>query len=152
MAGSLEFRLAGLFGVNIQCPQRIVTEHGSLRKRRDEKTGDVVFDSESKVQLEMFRELRTIESIGKCRMTLNVDNDHPVEIDPAKPPHPDHGYAVTSYSSPGQTADRVLINVDTELGAEDLLMIALIMSLFRAGRRMRNSSHMTGSSLRSTEA
>jgi ATP-dependent exoDNAse (exonuclease V) alpha subunit len=28
---------------------------------------------------------------------------------------------VTSYSSQGQTADRVLINVDTELGAKDLL-------------------------------
>ena len=36
-------------------------------------------------------------------------------------PHLDHGYAVTSYSSQGQTADRVLINVDTELGAKDLL-------------------------------
>ena len=31
------------------------------------------------------------------------------------------GYAVTSHSSQGQTADRVLINVDTELGAKDLL-------------------------------
>ena len=28
---------------------------------------------------------------------------------------------MTSYSSHGQTADRVLINVDTELGAKDLL-------------------------------
>src|SRR6202042_451740 len=33
----------------------------------------------------------------------------------------DHGYAVTSHSSQGQTADRVLIQVDTELGAKDLL-------------------------------
>jgi ATP-dependent exoDNAse (exonuclease V) alpha subunit len=33
----------------------------------------------------------------------------------------DHGYAVTSHSSQGQTADRVLIYVDTELGAKDLL-------------------------------
>jgi hypothetical protein len=31
------------------------------------------------------------------------------------------GYAVTNHSSQGQTADRVLINVDTELGAKDLL-------------------------------
>jgi hypothetical protein len=29
-------------------------------------------------------------------------------------PHLDHGYAVTSHSSQGQTANRVLINVDTE--------------------------------------
>ena len=31
------------------------------------------------------------------------------------------GYAVTSHSSQGQTADRVLIHTDTELGAKDLL-------------------------------
>jgi hypothetical protein len=33
----------------------------------------------------------------------------------------EYGYAVTSHSSQGQTADRVLINVDTELAAKDLL-------------------------------
>ena len=38
-----------------------------------------------------------------------------------KNPHLDHGYAVTSHSSQGQTADRVLIHADTELGAKDLL-------------------------------
>ena len=31
------------------------------------------------------------------------------------------GYAVTSHSSQGQTADRVLTHVDTELGAKGLL-------------------------------
>ena len=31
------------------------------------------------------------------------------------------GSAVTSHSSQGQTADRVLTHVDTELGAKDLL-------------------------------
>ncbi len=45
----------------------------------------------------------------------------PVEIDLAKHPHIDHGYAVTSHSSQGQTANRVLVHVDTELGAKDLL-------------------------------
>ena len=36
-------------------------------------------------------------------------------------PHLDHGYAVTSHSRQGQTAERVLIHVDTELRAKDLL-------------------------------
>jgi ATP-dependent exoDNAse (exonuclease V) alpha subunit len=67
------------------------------------------------------RELGTVESIGDSRMTLKMDSGRSVEIDPAKHPHLDHGYAVTSHSSQGQTADRVLINVDTELGAKDLL-------------------------------
>ena len=54
-------------------------------------------------------------------MRLKFDNDRNVSFDPQRYPHLDHGYAVTSYSSQGQTADRVLINVDTELGAKDLL-------------------------------
>jgi len=68
------------------------------------------------------RELGTIESIGEDgRLRLNMDNGRPVELDPRKHPHLDHGYAMTSHSSHGQTADRVLIHVDTELGAKDLL-------------------------------
>ena len=55
------------------------------------------------------RELGTVESIGESRMTLKMDSGRSVEIDPAKHPHLDHGYAVTSHSSQGQTADRVLI-------------------------------------------
>ncbi len=68
-----------------------------------------------------YRELGTVESIGEGRMSLKLDDGRTVEIDPAKHPHLDHGYAVTSHSSQGQTADRVLIHVDTELAAKDLL-------------------------------
>ncbi len=68
------------------------------------------------------RELGTIESIAQDgTMRLKLDNDRSISFDPQRHPHLDHGYAVTSYSSQGQTADRVLINVDTELGAKDLL-------------------------------
>ena len=54
-------------------------------------------------------------------MTLKMDSGWAVSIDPKEHPHLDHGYAVTSHSSQGQTADRVLIHIDTELGAKDLL-------------------------------
>lgn len=68
------------------------------------------------------RELGTITSIGdERRMALKMEDGRLVEIDPAKHPHLDHGYAVTSHSSQGQTAERVLVHVDTELGAKDLL-------------------------------
>ena len=72
------------------------------------------------------RELGTVEGIGQDgRMSLKMDGgcpeDRVVELYPATHPHLDHGYAVTSHSSQGQTADRVLIHVDTELGAKDLL-------------------------------
>jgi conjugative relaxase-like TrwC/TraI family protein len=68
------------------------------------------------------RELGTVEGIGQDgRMSLKMDGGREVELDSVKNPHLDHGYAVTSYSSQGQTADRVLIPADTELGAKDLL-------------------------------
>jgi ATP-dependent exoDNAse (exonuclease V) alpha subunit len=67
------------------------------------------------------RELGTVEAIGGGRMSLKFDDGRRVNIDPATHPHLDHGYAVTSHSSQGQTADRVLIHVDTELAAKDLL-------------------------------
>ena len=49
--------------------------------------------------------LGTVESIGESQMTLRMDSGRSVEIDPAEHPHLDHGYAVTSHSSQGQTAD-----------------------------------------------
>jgi hypothetical protein len=67
------------------------------------------------------RELVTIESIdGNGQLRLKTDGGRAVELDTHKHPHIDYGYAMTSHSSQGQTADRVLIHVDTELGAKDL--------------------------------
>jgi conjugative relaxase-like TrwC/TraI family protein len=68
------------------------------------------------------RELGTIKSIEEDgRLRLRMDSGRTVELDPPKHPHLDHGYAMTSHSSQGQTGDRVVIHVDTELGAKDLL-------------------------------
>ena len=85
-------------------------------------TGDRVQLTAPSAELKLAnRELGTVEGIGEFRMALRMDDGRFVEIDPAKHLHLDHGYAVTSHSSQGQTADRVLIHVDTELGAKDLL-------------------------------
>jgi conjugative relaxase-like TrwC/TraI family protein len=68
------------------------------------------------------RELGTVEAIGQDgQMRLKMDGGRDVHLDPREHPHLDHGYAVTSHSSQGQTAERVLIHVDTELAAKDLL-------------------------------
>jgi ATP-dependent exoDNAse (exonuclease V) alpha subunit len=68
------------------------------------------------------RDLGTVGSIAQeGRMRLRLDDKRSVDFNPQRHPHLDHGYAVTSYSSQGQTADRVLVHVDTELGAKDLL-------------------------------
>ena len=68
------------------------------------------------------RELGTVQSFtDDGRMSLQMDSGRSVSIDPGEHPHLDHGYAVTSHSSQGQTADGVLIHIDTELGAKDLI-------------------------------
>jgi conjugative relaxase-like TrwC/TraI family protein len=68
------------------------------------------------------RELGVISGIDDAgRLNLNMDSGRLLQIDPNKHPHLDYGYAMTSHSSQGQTANRVLIHVDTELAAKDLL-------------------------------
>jgi len=68
------------------------------------------------------RELGTIEGTNRDgRLHLMMDSGRAVELDSSRRLHLDYGYAVTSQSSQGQTADRVLIHVDTELVAKDLL-------------------------------
>jgi len=62
-----------------------------------------------------------VASDFRLRLRLKTDSGRTVELDPRKHLHLDHGYAMTSHSSQGQTADRVLIHVDTELGAKELL-------------------------------
>ena len=68
------------------------------------------------------RELGTVEGIGQHgQVRLKMDVGRDLQLDHRQHPHLDHGYAVTSHSSQGQTAERVLIHVDTELAAKDLL-------------------------------
>jgi ATP-dependent exoDNAse (exonuclease V) alpha subunit len=67
------------------------------------------------------RELGSVAGIDDAgRVSLHMDSGR-VQINPNKHPHLDYGYAMTSHSSQGQTASRVLIHVDTELLAKDLL-------------------------------
>jgi conjugative relaxase-like TrwC/TraI family protein len=68
------------------------------------------------------RELGTVKDISPGgAMRLKLDSGREMNLNPERYPHIDHGYAVTSYSGQGQTADRVLVHVDTNLAARDLL-------------------------------
>jgi ATP-dependent exoDNAse (exonuclease V) alpha subunit len=64
------------------------------------------------------RDLAIIDSIapdgsGNTRIKARLDSGREVDFDPAKHRHFDHGYAVTSHSSQGLTAERVLVHADT---------------------------------------
>jgi len=61
------------------------------------------------------RELATIESISPTGvLAVRLEKGGTVKFDPAENRHFDHGYAMTSHSAQGVTAEHVLINADTE--------------------------------------
>ncbi|HKV80416.1 MAG TPA: hypothetical protein VJP02_19865, partial [Candidatus Sulfotelmatobacter sp.] len=60
------------------------------------------------------RDLAVIESIGSAgQITARLDNSRRLDFNASEHRHFDHGYAVTSHSSQGLTAERVLVNADT---------------------------------------
>ena len=67
------------------------------------------------------RDLGTLQRIGgDGRITVLMDGkkEKTITFDPRKMRHFDHGYAVTSHSSQGLTAERALVNMDTEVHPE----------------------------------
>lgn len=68
------------------------------------------------------RELGTIEKIdARGNLQIRLDSGRTVKFNIRQNPHIDHGYVVTSHSSQGQTADRVLIHIDTSQAGEKLV-------------------------------
>jgi conjugative relaxase-like TrwC/TraI family protein len=68
------------------------------------------------------RELGTVQDIDSIgNLKLQMDSGREVRFNVRQHPHLDHGYAVTSHSSQGQTADRVLIHVDSAQARSELL-------------------------------
>ena len=62
------------------------------------------------------RDLAAIESIAPDgRVTARLESGREISFDPTVHRHFDHGYAVTSHSAQGLTAERVLVNADTSV-------------------------------------
>src|SRR6266567_1346726 len=81
------------------------------------------------------RELGTIDKIDdSANLQLRLDSGRTVEFNIKNNPHFDYGYAVTSHSSQGQTADRVLVHVDTEQAGEKLVNRRLAYVAVSRGR------------------
>ncbi|HEX4029193.1 MAG TPA: MobF family relaxase [Terracidiphilus sp.] len=67
------------------------------------------------------RDLGTLQEIdkdGKVTIRMDGGKEKTVTFDPREMRHFDHGYAVTSHSSQGLTAERVLVNMDTDVHPE----------------------------------
>jgi ATP-dependent exoDNAse (exonuclease V) alpha subunit len=81
------------------------------------------------------RELGTIDKIDDCgNLQLHLDSGRTVAFNIKENPHLDYGYAVTSHSSQGQTADRVLVHIDTEQAGEKLVNRRLAYVAVSRGR------------------
>lgn len=81
------------------------------------------------------RELGRVERINKTgRMDVRFDSGRTASFEPRERRHPDYGYAVTSHSSQGQTADRVLVHVETERASEQLVNRRLAYVAVSRGR------------------
>jgi len=67
-------------------------------------------------------------------LQVRLDSDRDVQFNIREHPHVDYGYAVTSHSSQGATADRVLVHVDTEQAHDQLVNSRLAyVSVSRGG-------------------
>ncbi len=79
------------------------------------------------------RDLAVIEAIHPDgRVTAILSDDRQVEFKAREHPHFDHGYAVTSHSSQGLTAERVLVHADTSVHPDLLNSRFAYVSVSRA--------------------
>jgi ATP-dependent exoDNAse (exonuclease V) alpha subunit len=103
------------------------------------------------------RDMGTIERIDANQISVKMDGakERTVTFDVAQMRHFDHGYAVTSHSSQGLTADRVLVNMDTNVPPELINTRFAYVSVSRASEtpacgtaspRSANSRRSTSSS------
>jgi conjugative relaxase-like TrwC/TraI family protein len=79
------------------------------------------------------RDLAVIGSITpEGRVTARLDNNRQIEFSAEEHRHFDHGYAVTSHSSQGLTAERVLVHADTSVHPDLLNSRFAYVSISRA--------------------
>jgi len=117
-------------------PRRL---HGVTLYRETERAfseGDrVQFTAPNREQHIANRELGSIEKIDESgNLQLRLDSGRTITFNIRENPHLDYGYAVTSHSSQGQTADRVLVHVDTERAGEKLVNRRLAYVAVSRGR------------------
>ncbi len=96
-------------------PRRLAGVSVYREVARDFSAGDrIQFTAPDKALGVANRDLAVIESIGPDgQITARLDNNRRIEFNASEHRHFDHGYAVTSHSSQGLTAERVLVNADT---------------------------------------
>jgi ATP-dependent exoDNAse (exonuclease V) alpha subunit len=103
---------------------------------RDFSTGDrLQFTAPYREEHIANLQLGTIERIdSEGNLQVRLDSGQQVQFNIREHPHIDHGYAATSHSSQGATADRVLVHVDTEHAHDQLVNSRLAYVSVSRGR------------------
>ena len=103
---------------------------------RDFSTGDrVQFTAPYRDERIANRQLGTVEQIdAEGNLQIRLDSGRDAHFNIHEHPHLDYGYAVTSHSSQGATADRVLVHVDTEQAHDQLVNSRLAYVSVSRGR------------------
>jgi conjugative relaxase-like TrwC/TraI family protein len=104
--------------------------------KRDFSTGDrVQFTAPYREEHIANRQLGTVEHIDvEGNLQIRLDSGREAHFNIHERPHVDYGYAVTSHSSQGATAERVLVHVDTEQAHEQLVNSRLAYVSVSRGR------------------
>jgi ATP-dependent exoDNAse (exonuclease V) alpha subunit len=82
------------------------------------------------------RDLAVVEAVHPDgRLSARLDNNRQIEFNAIEHRHFDHGYAVTSHSSQGLTAERVLVHADTSVHPDLLNSRFAYVSMSRASHQ-----------------
>ena len=117
-------------------PQRLYGVSVYREEQRSFSEGDrVQFTAPNRADRIANRELGTIQKIDpQNRIHIQLDSGREVQTSDKGHLHLDHGYAVTSHSSQGLTADRVVLHVDTEQTHSQLVNTRLAYVAISRGR------------------
>jgi len=117
-------------------PRRLQGVNIYREAEREFSAGDrVQFTAPYKDEHIANRQLGTIEQIdAEGNLQIRLDSGRELDLNLRDHPHLDYGYAVTSHSGQGTTADRVLVHVDTENAHEQLINSRLAYVSVSRGR------------------
>jgi conjugative relaxase-like TrwC/TraI family protein len=117
-------------------PRRLYGVSVYKEGQRNFSEGDrVQFTAPNRADRIANRELGTIQQIDpQNRIYIRLDSGREVQVSGKDHLHLDHGYAVTSHSSQGLTADRVVLHVDTEQTHSQLVNTRLAYVAVSRGR------------------
>jgi len=117
-------------------PRRLQGVNVYREAEREFSAGDrIQFTAPYKDEHIANRQLGTIEQIDAAgNLQIRLDSGCTVDLKLQKHPHLDYGYAVTSHSGQGTTADHVLVHVDTENTHESLINSRLAYVAVSRGR------------------